>query len=224
MTPRQILRPGRALLAVAALLAIAASLAAAPIALSPSQLAISDALATRVSLAFADTPMADVAGYLRQELSVNIVLDPRAVADNERLVTLSLKDARAKDALELIVKLTGLAYAVQHGAIVISTPDLIRHGVEVDMRIYDIRDFMTMDIGDRSNSNSSSSGAGNDNFATGDDDDDNTSSTRMSRSRAYRALIILIVEMTGPENWGRVAVLGATSNGNEESGSLGDNF
>jgi len=219
MTPRQILRPDRTLLAVGALLAIAGSLAAAPIALSPSQLAISDALATRVSLAFADTPVADVAGYLRQELSVNIVLDPRAVADNERLVTLSLKDVRAKDALELITKFTGLAYAVQHGAIVISTPDLIRRGVEVDMRIYDVRDFVTMDVGSRS-----SSGASDDDDFGDDDDDDDDDDTGMSRGRAYRALIRLIVEMTGPENWRRVGVLGATSDDDEERGSLGDDF
>ena len=215
----QTLRPDRALVSIAALLAVAAGLAAAPIALSPARLAVSDALVARVSLTFADTPVADVAGYLRQELSVNIVLDPRAVADDERLVTLSLKDARAKDALDLIARLTGLAYTVQHDAIVISTPDLIRRGVEVNMRIYDIRDFMTMDVGNRG-----SSGAGDDDDSGDDDDDDNDDDTGMSRGRAYRALIRLIVEMTGPENWRRVGVLGATSEGDEERGSLGDDF
>ncbi len=222
MTPRQTLRPDRAIITIATLLALAAGLAAAPTVMSPSRLAVSNALSTRVSLALADAPMADVAGYLRQELSINIVLDPRAVADNERLVTLSLRDTRVKDALDLITKLTGLAYAVQHDAIVISTPDLINRGAELGLRIYDIRDFAAMGV----RSTDSDSGAGDDNSFGNDDDDDDDSdgSTGMSRSRAYRALIRLIVEMTGPENWRRVGVLGDTNDGDEEQGSLGDHF
>jgi len=204
---------------------------------TPKELELEEALETRVDLSFVDTPLRDVVDFLKTLVRVDINLDVTTIQTSERLITLQLKDARLKDALRLLLQgaslpeelaqNNGLDYIITPASIVISTKSKLQllQKYRMDMRIYDIRDFMAMSGegggGDDDDDDDDDSWSSNDD----DDDDDTTGAGMISRGRAMRLIRTLLVEFTGRENWGRVGVLsGGDDDDDDDDSGLGDDY
>ncbi len=111
----------------------------------PWEAKIRDAMNKKISFDFVETPLQDVITFISQLANVNIVLDPKAVADEPRNVTLRVNEMTLQSALNWVLQLVNLKYALKDQAIFISKPDLI-YGQAV-MRMYDVTD-LTVDIKD----------------------------------------------------------------------------
>lgn len=106
---------------------------------------IRDAMNKKITFDFVETPLQDVITFISQLAGVNIVLDPKAVADEPRNVTLRVNDMTLQSALNWVLQLVNLKFTLKDQAIFISKPDLI-YGKPV-MRMYDVTD-LTVDIKD----------------------------------------------------------------------------
>ncbi len=101
-----------------------------------------------VSFDFIATPLEDVVAYLRQMQDVNIVLDKQAVQDlGPQDITLKLNDVKFKDALDWILRLLDLKYALENEAIYISTKEKIDESEKTVTRYYSVSD-LTVEIKD----------------------------------------------------------------------------
>jgi len=98
-----------------------------------------------VSFDFVETPLEDVVTFLRQITEINFVLDNRALQGlNNNLVTLKVTDMKTDAALDWILRMVGLKYTLQDGAIFISDEvqgDAIRQLYDVTDLTLEIRDF-----------------------------------------------------------------------------------
>lgn len=97
----------------------------------------------RISLDFTDAPLADVLQFMRQVLSINILVDPNIYQDRspeELKVTMSVKDLRADNALNLLLSFNNLVKTYRNGVMLITTKD--RHTEDVFLVVYDVRDMM----------------------------------------------------------------------------------
>ncbi len=103
------------------------------------QQAIENQLEQEITTDFSETDLLEVIAYLQQVSGANIILDPRVVSNNPPTVTMRVEKMRLKHALDFVMKLTALKYAVRDEAIYVSTPE----GIQGDSfeKIYDIRDL-----------------------------------------------------------------------------------
>lgn len=100
---------------------------------------IDSQLEQEVSLDFQEQELAEVVRFLQTVTTANIVLDPKVLAANPPPVTLKVDKMRLRYALDFIMKISGLTYAMKDEAIFISSRDGVRG--DVFMKIYDIRDL-----------------------------------------------------------------------------------
>jgi type II secretory pathway component HofQ len=95
----------------------------------------------KVSLNFTDTPLEEVASFLREVTSLNILLsrEAREVAMDKQ-VTLKVDDLRLSDALGLIVDMTEMSYKIEDGVIILSSKSEVKG--DTYLELYDVRDLL----------------------------------------------------------------------------------
>jgi hypothetical protein len=84
------------------------------------------AMAKKISFDFVETPLQDVVAFISSLADITIVLDPDALRDEPRSLTLRVVDMRLADALRWVVKLVGMSYAWHDGALFVSMPGVLR--------------------------------------------------------------------------------------------------
>lgn len=96
----------------------------------------------RLTFDFQDQSFEDVIAFLRQVTGVNIIVAPAVLAaqGGGGTVTLRVKEMRFQDALDWILKITNLHYAVQDQALVINTEPI---SGAASLRLYDVTDLIT---------------------------------------------------------------------------------
>ena len=152
----------------------------------------------RISFDFVDTPLADVVAFLANLTGTNMVLDPAAVQGDDVPVTLKVNDMRLGAALEWILKLANLTYALRDEVIFISTKERVSE--QALLRLYDVRDLLAA-IPDYSGTglpsigDSAGGGGGGDDLFAGEDGGDGESFTGED-------LVEFIREMVAPSSWG----------------------
>lgn len=168
-----------------------------------------------ISCDFQATPLTDVVQFFRNNLKINMVIDPAAADQAERLVTLSLKEIPAQQALTWALKQAGLQYVFADGAVFISDR---RRAIEVEPQYrasYDVNDLLEPLAGGSSAANRS--GSATTSGAT-------SSGTTGNAGNSGDDLLRFIVIFTGPENWDQVMVLGSSGNTGLQSESREDRF
>jgi len=98
---------------------------------------IREALKKKVTFDFVETPLQDAINFLQSLVEVTIVVDTAATKDAPD-VTLRVGHMELGQALNWIMKLTGLAYTIKDEAVFISKPEHLREPVKVVARIYDV--------------------------------------------------------------------------------------
>jgi len=102
--------------------------------------AIRSKLDRKVSFEFVDTPLSEAINFLQTLTHVNMIIDPRATGGGADVpINLKVSDMSLGLALEWILKLAELDYALKDNAIFISKPENLRG--EVVLKIYDVRDL-----------------------------------------------------------------------------------
>jgi len=97
-------------------------------------------LQRKVTFEFVDTPLEEAIGFLRGLANVTMIVDPKVVAGGAApAINLRVTDMSLDLALEWILKLADLEYALQDSAIYISKPNALIQTVE--LRIYDVSDL-----------------------------------------------------------------------------------
>jgi len=102
-------------------------------------------LQRKVTFEFVDTPLDEAIGFLRQLANVTMIVDPKVLAGGAPTINLRVTDMSLDLALEWILKLADLEYALRDSAIFISKPQNLTASVE--LRIYDVSD-LTQNIQD----------------------------------------------------------------------------
>jgi len=97
------------------------------------RIAVAKALETKTSIEVFETPVADVAEYLRTVTGVNFVVDDEAA---RATVTLNLKDVPALAVLRWTTKLTGPAHRIEPDGVYIGPPG--KAAEQPVLRIYDV--------------------------------------------------------------------------------------
>jgi len=94
----------------------------------------------KVSFEFVDTPLTEAVTFLQTLTKVNMILDPRAVESKGNTpINLKVTNMTLQLALDWILKLADLDYALRDSAIFISTRENLKG--DVVLRIYDVRDL-----------------------------------------------------------------------------------
>ena len=113
--------------------------------LSPVEERIRDSLSEPVSFNFLDTPLEDVAAFLRQYVGVNVILDKRGLSeanvDVDEPVTLQLDGISFKSALKLILDDLDLTYVIEDEVLKI-TSKISAEG-KFTTRVYPVLDLIT---------------------------------------------------------------------------------
>jgi len=94
----------------------------------------------RINLDFDDRPLSEVIDFIKRLVQINIKIDSD-VDPEETKVTLRLNDALLKDALELIMENTGLAYTFRNNLLVITVKEKAI-GTPV-FKIYNVTDILS---------------------------------------------------------------------------------
>ncbi|MCX7804687.1 MAG: hypothetical protein N3A38_05795 [Planctomycetota bacterium] len=102
-------------------------------------------LERKVAFEFLETPLQECIAFLRTLTNVNMIVDPKAVQGDGPRGTLTVHDMPLDMALQWILRLAELDYALRDDAIFISKPANLRE--DVTLRIYDVRD-LTMEVHD----------------------------------------------------------------------------
>ncbi|MCY3023411.1 MAG: hypothetical protein NTW87_30900 [Planctomycetota bacterium] len=102
-------------------------------------------LQRKVTFEFVDTPLDEAISFLRQLANVTMIVDPKVLAGGAPTINLRVTDMGLDLALEWILKLADLEYALRDNAIFISKPANLTESVE--LRIYDVSD-LTQNIQD----------------------------------------------------------------------------
>ena len=151
----------------------------------------------RVSFDFLDTPLADVVAFLQNLTGVNMVIDPNATEGDDVPVTLKVNDMRLGAALDWILRLCDLSYALKDEVVYVSTKDRIRD--KENLQIHDVRDLLAR-IPDYSGTGlpsigegGSGGGGGEDLFGEGGGD---------GESFTGEDLVDFIKETVAPDSWG----------------------
>jgi len=102
-------------------------------------------LQRKVTFEFVDTPLDEAISFLRSLANVTMIVDPKVLAGGAPTINLRVTDMSLDLALEWILKLADLEYALRDNAIFISKPQNLTESVE--LRIYDVSD-LTQNIQD----------------------------------------------------------------------------
>ena len=174
-------------------------------------LPLEEKLRKPISMSFEDAPLADVLSFFRAALKINIVVHHRALAGEQRLVSLRLQNIEARKALDWVMTVTGLRYEFRAGAVYVATPARARAVAIKYFRMYDVRDLTCSRVraGGDGDDGGEANGDGGDSDGGG--------------SGGGRDLVRLLVQLTGPENWKSVTVLGGGSD-NDENAFGADDF
>jgi len=173
------------------------------------RLPLEEKLKRIVSVRFEAATLEDVAEFLRAELRINVLVDLSGVSQGERLVTLSLDNVEARQALEWATRIAGAGYGFRGGAVVIADARRLPLIETQYFRSYDVRDLANRRASrSRSGSGGSESGASESGAAT---------------SSGAQDIARILVLFTGPENWRAVTVLGGASDQDDSSRRL-DSF
>ena len=94
---------------------------------------------------FVDTPVTDVLDYVADVAKVQVYLDRRALEErgvvaNESLVTMNLKDVPAEMVLRLALRQYGLAFMLENGVVIATTPEEVKQSLEI--RVYSVGDLV----------------------------------------------------------------------------------
>ena len=103
-------------------------------------------LERKVSFEFVDTPLSEAVQFLQTLTKINMILDPNAVEMRGNTpINLKVSNMTLNLALDWILRLADLNYALRDSALFISTRERLR--TAVTLRIYDVRD-LTEDVPD----------------------------------------------------------------------------
>ncbi len=112
--------------------------------------ALRQALDSRISVRYHEERLGDIVRSLRQHLSINIVLDERALDGvgiiPGTLVTLELSDVTVESVLEAMLKQLELAWMVRHESLVITTPEETESNLGT--RLYPVADLVLAEYED----------------------------------------------------------------------------
>lgn len=104
-------------------------------------------LAKRIPAQFADISLKEVLEYVFDSIGVDNVIRMTKLAEEgvglEIPINLNLKQIRAEMLLDLVLNDAGLTYTVRDGIVIISTKT--DDDVALEVRIYNVRDLVTMD-------------------------------------------------------------------------------
>jgi len=96
---------------------------------------------TRVSFDFANTGLEEVIDFMQTLTDINMILDPAVFEEGGNTeITLRVQDMQVSNAIQWIMRLTGLKYRLRDHAIFISTKERIQD--KPDLVIYDVRDLI----------------------------------------------------------------------------------
>lgn len=102
--------------------------------------AVFQALAKRKAWKFSGAPLAAVQAEFTHALGINVVLDRRALelagATLETTISLDLREASARTALDLVCREAALAWLVRDGLLCVTTPEAVEQAIET--RVYDV--------------------------------------------------------------------------------------
>jgi Flp pilus assembly secretin CpaC len=96
-------------------------------------------LTRKVTFEFVDTPLDEAISFLRSLANVTMIVDPKVIAGGAPAINLRVTDMSLDLALEWILKLADLEYALKDNAIFISKPQNLTESVE--LQIYDVSDL-----------------------------------------------------------------------------------
>ena len=156
--------------------------------------AIDKALAKNASIDVIETPLTDVAAFLRGLTGVNFVVEKDGA---DTAVTLRLKDVSVRTILDWAVRQTDLAYAVRGGCVHIGPPSKVAEAPVV--RIYDVADVLHVRrLLTRGHKMKRAI------FGNGDEDDEGPFEEVKTKTLAELAdeLIDFLKEATGRKHWG----------------------
>jgi len=215
---------------------------------TPRELQLEEALETRVSLEYeVPTELSEIIAFLneiiRNEIGAanTIRLDPKVVELDPRNVQITQKDIKLRKALTLLLTDASTEEEVQAndeldyfiyrdaGVIYISKKQRLQRlrMKEKEFRFYDVRDLLAV-LGARGGGGGGNNGGNNDDDDYYSDDDDsgnnggNNGGDNGGGGAGLSDLRNLIVELTGPENWGAVGGVGGGGNNNDSSGDDDD--
>jgi hypothetical protein len=95
-----------------------------------------------LSAQFDHTPLQDVLQFIQDATDVNIVFDRSAGRNADDPVTLQINKMTAKSALDWVMKLTDLDYAIMDEAVFVSNRERFKKMAPEELRIYDFEDFL----------------------------------------------------------------------------------
>lgn len=101
-------------------------------------------LEAQLDAEFVETPVADVIAFLADKAAVQAYVDRRALDDigvdaAVAPVTMQLKDVPAEMVLRLAIRQHGLAYMLDHGVVIVTTPEEMEANLET--RVYRVSDL-----------------------------------------------------------------------------------
>ncbi|HEY3321752.1 MAG TPA: hypothetical protein VGP72_14875 [Planctomycetota bacterium] len=96
-------------------------------------------LQRKVTFEFVDTPLDEAISFLRSMANVTMIIDPKVLAGGAPAINLRVQDMSLDLALEWILKLADLEYALRDSAIYIAKGTSLIEAVE--LRIYDVSDL-----------------------------------------------------------------------------------
>lgn len=109
-----------------------------------SEAAIEKALEDKATCEFIETPLADVADFLRDRYRINIMLDKKALdgtkVDASSTVTMSVKDVSLRSALELLLRPLKLTWTIHDEVLLITTPE--EAGKMLTTKVYQVADLV----------------------------------------------------------------------------------
>jgi len=102
-------------------------------------------LETHTDAEFKETPLKDVLDYLAGKAGMQVYIDRRALDDvgltpEKLVVTINLKDIPAEMLLRLILRQLGLAYTLDHGVVLVTTPEEVQTSVHI--QVYAVADLI----------------------------------------------------------------------------------
>lgn len=94
--------------------------------------ALKAAFDKKISLDFVETPVQDVCAFISNLADVPIVLDPKALKDEQRNVTLRVNDMALKEAFNWVCKLVGLTCVARNGALFVTSAERAKEVAKED--------------------------------------------------------------------------------------------
>ena len=164
---------------------------------TPGVVRIKEQLDQEISLESRDTPVTDIVAYLHDVSGINMMLDPDALDDEQR-ISVKADGTRLKTVLNVILRqLAHLDYIVRDDGLFISNEEGLS---EFGLRTYDVRDLVA---GSRAWGRPNQEGAG-------------------AEQRAV-CLLALVTTVVSSDSWRYAFISGAGGGGDREIGHAGEN-